>query len=399
MAAERTTPGVSPRVTVLIAAHNGGSALHEAVRSVLAQTYTDFELLLVDDASTDDAVCTLPDDPRIRVIANKHNAGQIPSLNRGLREARGEFVARLDHDDLCLPTRLESQVELLDRSPETALAATWFDIVDERNRRWARVRPRMETFADFAAGILVDRLPLAHPTLMFRHSVVLHLGGFDETLGAAEDKDLYRRLVLGRHEARVVPEVLVLYRRHEAQMTYAKAGMVRENDAHSQESFYRQLAPDLAPRPLRLLFGSSPHYWDGPRAESTDAESFLEQVKARLELSSPEYSVVAGALAGGVARTIRSGWSEARRDYATDARTLASFVHAHADVRERALTLIVIPLAVTTHPVARFVPKVRRMLWRVLRLPAVGAIRRLAARSRVLRELYSLLLGPRLLRR
>src|SRR5205823_6417419 len=102
----------------------------EAVDSVLSQTYVDFELLLVDDASTDAAVDVLPSDPRIRILRNERNIGQIPSLNRGLHDARGEYIARLDHDDVCLPHRLERQVELLDRTPDVALAATWTDIVD-----------------------------------------------------------------------------------------------------------------------------------------------------------------------------------------------------------------------------------------------------------------------------
>ncbi len=90
---------------------------------MLAQTFGDFELLIVDDASTDGAVEKLPDDPRIRVLGNASNIGQIPSLNRGLREARGEYVARLDHDDLCLPRRLELQVDVLDAIPVSRSSA------------------------------------------------------------------------------------------------------------------------------------------------------------------------------------------------------------------------------------------------------------------------------------
>ena len=144
---------MSARVSVLLAVHNGGEYLHEAVDSVLAQTYEDFELLLVDDASTDGAVDSLAPDTRIRVLRNERNLGQIPSLNRGLQAALGEYVARLDHDDLCFPRRLERQVDLLDSHPAVALAATWADIVETNGALWTHVRPRIDSFADFATVI------------------------------------------------------------------------------------------------------------------------------------------------------------------------------------------------------------------------------------------------------
>src|SRR3954468_13570552 len=243
----------APKVTVLLAVHNGGTYLGEAIESILGQSLDDFELLIVDDASTDASseLAGSYGDPRIRVLRNQHNLGQIPSLNVGLRSARGAYVARLDHDDLSLPGRLERQSEVLDAQPEVALVATWADIVDAEGRLWTPIRTRLDSFAEVAAGLLVDRLPLVHPSIMFRRDAVTGLGGFGESLGAAEDKDLYRRLALARHEARVAPEVLVIYRRHEAQMTYAQAEMVVENDERGQETFFAALAPELPVRPLR----------------------------------------------------------------------------------------------------------------------------------------------------
>src|SRR2546428_1522930 len=139
---------VRPGVRVLMAVHNGEPHLRAAVESVLAQTYPDFELLIVDDGSTDGSadVVRSYEDRRIRLLENERNLGQIPSLNRALREAHGEYVARLDHDDLCLPERLERQVEELDAEPSAALAGTWIDVVDEDGRLWATVRRDIATF-------------------------------------------------------------------------------------------------------------------------------------------------------------------------------------------------------------------------------------------------------------
>src|SRR5205823_8256702 len=120
----------------------------DAVASVLDQTHRDFELLIVDDASTDDTVATIErfGDARIRLLRNERNLGQVPSLNRGLREARGEIVARIDADDVARPTRLERQVAALDAEPRVGLVGTWLELVDERGRHVGALERRLDDF-------------------------------------------------------------------------------------------------------------------------------------------------------------------------------------------------------------------------------------------------------------
>src|SRR3972149_6665359 len=100
------------RVTVLMAVYNGLPYLRQAIESVLTQSFTSFELLVVDDASSDGSVACVRsfNDPRVRLVCNERNLRQTASLNRGLELARGEYIARLDQDDLCAPDRLEKQV-------------------------------------------------------------------------------------------------------------------------------------------------------------------------------------------------------------------------------------------------------------------------------------------------
>lgn len=128
--------------------YNGGAQLGPVVESVLSQTFGDFELLVLDDASTDGCVAPIDSygDSRIRLVRNEHNLEQVPTLNRGLREARGEYVARLDQDDRCRPHRLKRQVEQLDREPQFALVGTWMDIVDEQGRLVWELRGRINDF-------------------------------------------------------------------------------------------------------------------------------------------------------------------------------------------------------------------------------------------------------------
>jgi glycosyltransferase involved in cell wall biosynthesis len=387
---------VTPRVTVLLAVYNGDAYLREGVDSVLGQTFEDFELLIVDDASTDGAVASLPHDPRIRVLRNEQNIGQIPSMNRGLREARGDYVARLDHDDVCLPRRLERQVALLDARPEVALTATWVDIVDTQGRLWTHVRPRVDSFSDFVCHVTTGHVHLVHPSLMFRRELVVQLGGFDERLNAAEDQDLYRRLVLGRHEARVVPETLLLYRRHEQQMTVAKSASVWESDARSYDRFLAALAPGVPASTVRLMLRNDPRFWSERALAADWLERFLVEAAATLELTGPERSVLARALSRSATATMLSGWAGDGDPAAYPAQglTLAAFAALHGDPRSRALASAA-PLLARTAGAGMYVGAGRAQLTRALRSDAFAAARRAARNSRVLRRMYARVIDTR----
>ncbi len=131
-----------------------------------------------------------------------------------LREARGEYVARLDQDDIALPTRLQRQVAVLDREPNVAVVGSWVDYIDERGRTTESVRKPIDDLPDLLFLLFVKGLPLAHSAVMYRRDLVLELGSYDEAARLAEDTDLWRRIALSRHEARVVPEVLLRYLVH-----------------------------------------------------------------------------------------------------------------------------------------------------------------------------------------
>jgi glycosyltransferase involved in cell wall biosynthesis len=324
---------VTPRVTVLMAVKDGLPWVREAIESVLAQTYRDFELLLVDDGSSDGTAGAAEayGDGRVRVLRNERNLGQVPSLNRGLREAAGEYVARLDADDVCLPGRLERQVAALDAEPAVALTGAWLDVVDERGKLWAKVRGRIRDFPELVCAILADRYPFSHPSLMYRRDVVLGLGGYDESLAPAEDKDLYRRLALARHEVRAVEEVLVRYRRHERQLSREQHDVQLRHDHAGQERFLAELAgPEHAAR-LRVLLAEG---GDDPEL----VRRLLDGAAQRLSLTPAERAKLEALLAEHLAHR--------RRPLAPGAQEL-------------------------------------------LRARPLGPLRRLARRSRLLRDLYA----------
>jgi glycosyltransferase involved in cell wall biosynthesis len=182
-------------VTVLMAVYNGGDALQAAVESIQEQSYPDWDLVVVDDASTDGTREVLrrlaAADSRIRCLCNSENMGLAASLNVGWRQARGPLIARMDHDDASLPGRLERQVAFLRRHEDVAVLGTGAELIAEDGTPLGDYyRPEMH--AELAARVLREN-PFIHPSVMMRKSFLVALGGYDERLPRAQDYDLWAR--------------------------------------------------------------------------------------------------------------------------------------------------------------------------------------------------------------
>ncbi|HZT15328.1 MAG TPA: glycosyltransferase family 2 protein [Gaiellaceae bacterium] len=382
---------MTPRVTVLLAVKDGERYVRGAVESVLEQTYGDFELLVVDDASTDATPQILASfsDPRIRVVRNKRNLGQVPSLNLGLAQARGEYVARLDADDACRPERLARQVEQLDADGRVGLVGTWMEIVGERDQRLGWLRKALHDYVDFLYHTLIMRVYVSHPSAMYRREPVLALGGYDETTAPAEDKDLWRKLALERWDARIVPEPLVVYRLHPGQLSQTQAAHQREVDGLSQDRFLAALAPQTPPTPVRLLLASDPRTWQhDPRRQLDGLEAVLGGARTILRLGDDEarrleLRVAARLLA--VART---------RPWHPAARVLGAYALARlpAESKRRARASYAAALA-TTPLLAALRRSGRLVADRADAVPVLRGLRGPARHSRLARSLYGKLLG------
>lgn len=180
-----------PRVTVLMPIHNAARHVAEAVDSILGQDFRDFELLIIDDGSVDESVAVVQsfDDPRIRLERNKRNLGLVATLNRGLELARGEYVARMDGDDISLPGRLAAQVAFLDTHPLVGVCGTQVRTFGERT---ATLRLPTEPAA-IQTQLLVNCC-LAHPSVMLRKQLCLQHGlRYDAHYLHAEDWALWQR--------------------------------------------------------------------------------------------------------------------------------------------------------------------------------------------------------------
>lgn len=176
--------------------YNGQRFLHGATESILCQTWSDFEFLIINDGSTDNSreIISSFSDSRIRLIDNPSNIGLTKSLNKGLELAEGEYIARQDADDISYPKRLERQVQFLNAHPDIVLLGTQARAIDEKGR------PHKTNFLRIPVGMLTIRWYLMfqnafiHSSVMFRRSTVWkELGGYDESFERAQDYELWSR--------------------------------------------------------------------------------------------------------------------------------------------------------------------------------------------------------------
>jgi glycosyltransferase involved in cell wall biosynthesis len=205
----------TPMVTVLMPVYNAGRYLGPAIESILQQTFRDFELLIVNDASTDgcEEILRSFSDNRIRILENENNLGLAKSLNRGLQAAAGELIARQDADDLSHSKRLESQVQFLRAHPDIALVGTQALIIDESGRYKRVLLDRPHEHIAIKWDLLFDN-SFVHTSVMFRKTIVRdNLGGYDPSYAACEDYELWSRIAEVCHVANL-PHHLVSHRMH-----------------------------------------------------------------------------------------------------------------------------------------------------------------------------------------
>lgn len=185
---------IDPKVTVLMSVYNGERYLNEAVDSILAQTFTDFEFLIIDDASTDRTpeILRSYDDPRIRIVTNQENLGLTKSLNKGLALARGEYIARMDADDVSFIVRLEKQVEFMEQNVHIGVLGSNYQYIDESGELKGVVSTSLDP--ELIQWELLFLNPLAHPTVLMRTALIRSVKGYNETFRFSQDYDLWCRL-------------------------------------------------------------------------------------------------------------------------------------------------------------------------------------------------------------
>lgn len=239
------TENLAPKISVLMTVYNSEKFLGLAIASVLQQTFTDFELVILDDCSTDSSWDIIEhfakQDSRIRAIKNEKNLGGCGNLNKGLLLLKGEYMARHDNDDWSYPDRLEKQFRFLEEHPEVGVVGGSIELIDVEGNK---IGKRTYNLSDKDIRRKIFRYsPFAHPLVMVRKSVLDQVGCFyDATVAPADDYELWFRI--GKVAAFAnMPDVLLKYRVVPGSITLSatkkmELATIRVRDKYRADHFY-----------------------------------------------------------------------------------------------------------------------------------------------------------------
>jgi glycosyltransferase involved in cell wall biosynthesis len=243
-------------ISVLMAVYNGETYLREAVDSILAQTYTNFEFIIVNDGSTDTTANILASytDARIQVINSPQNLGLIDSLNKGILAAKGEYIARLDADDIAIPERLEKQVKYLSENPEIVLLGSGARIIDAKGNVITDTYYQHEK--DCIPIHLLFRNIFIHSSIIVKTKILAALQ-FDKSYYLAEDYIVWVQIA-EKYKTDSVKESLVKHRVHETNITKLKYDkhIATVQQIHAYQLKKLGIEPDIAQVTLHGKIGS-----------------------------------------------------------------------------------------------------------------------------------------------
>ena len=205
---------MQPLVSIILPAYNCEAYLQQTINSLLQQTYTNFELLIINDGSTDSTfeIINSYTDSRIQLIQNDGNKGLIYSLNNGFELAKGKYIARIDADDICLPERIEKQVNWLEQNPSTAVVASTIQFINEKNvvtGFWDLDRKTITK--EVIKKAMLWECCIAHPSVMIRSSIIKNYK-YNSYQKHIEDYDLWLQLLADNFVIEKINEPLLLYR-------------------------------------------------------------------------------------------------------------------------------------------------------------------------------------------
>ncbi|MBV6625063.1 MAG: glycosyltransferase [Rivularia sp. (in: Bacteria)] len=231
-----------PCCSIIIPAYNAITYLPETLESLLNQTFTDFEVLIVDDGSYDNIIDWAAEikDPRVRFFS-QNNKGVSAARNLGIKQAKGEYIAFLDADDLWESTKLEKQLQLLKNNPSLGLVHTEMLVIDEQSKSLGR--KFTSNVEGDALKRLLERNTIVTSSVIVRHSCLQAVGNFDENLTSSEDWELWVRIA-SRYFIAQIKEPLVYYRQHANNTT--KNWQMLEQDLSSIEQVFQSVPQELS---------------------------------------------------------------------------------------------------------------------------------------------------------
>ncbi len=267
---------MSNLISIVMAVHNGMPYLPDSINSILKQSWQDFEFIIVDDASNDGSLERIREinDERITLIVNPQRAGLAASLIIGLEASKGEFIARMDADDVSLPARFERQLDLIKAHPEIDICGTWARTIGSKPRQLWQY-PASD--ANIKAEMLFASV-LVHSSVMLRRkSIEAHNIRYNEKLEAAQDYELWVRLSNEVTFANL-PEVLVEYRLHENQVGEQRSSAQRQVADSVRESQLNNLGIAASKQEIALHHQLSRWDFGNSSKDLREIESWLEKL-------------------------------------------------------------------------------------------------------------------------
>lgn len=232
---------ITPIISVIMPVFNGEKFLKSSIKSILDQTYKNFELIIINDGSKDSSLDIIKNfkDKRVKVINNVHNLGITKSLNKGIRISKGEFIARCDADDINFPNRFNTQLKFLRYNRQFAIVGSNATLIDEDGK--SITNTEISDTSKILKRSMFIKNNVIHSSVMFRKEVLEDVGLYDEFFVAAEDYELWLR-ILSKRKIHNLKNVLIQRRIHNQAVT---------KKYHFKYEFYAILA---RLRHIKLLF-------------------------------------------------------------------------------------------------------------------------------------------------
>ena len=262
---------MKPDISVIMSVYNGETYLEEAIESVINQTFKNWELIIINDCSTDSTGEILSEfaskDERIKVHTNEVNLRLPKSLNKAISLCTGKYIARMDADDICLPDRFEKQFKFMEENRSVALSSCRFMTMKNGVYASGGAGGRCDNNALKARLLVVN--PILHPGVIAKAEVMKKLN-YDTTLTCTEDLELWTRMVMDNQKIQILPECLMLYRLHDKQITSTTLERQRTEVLKIQSKYYGALLSEMDEE-MQEFYISGIYF-----KENTDINKFLE---------------------------------------------------------------------------------------------------------------------------
>ncbi|MGP6146562.1 glycosyltransferase family 2 protein [Jeotgalibaca sp. A122] len=284
---------LNKKITVLMPVYNAEAYLRESIESILGQTFTDFDLLAIDDGSTDASAEIIQsfEDERVIYLNNEQNMGIVKTLNRGLDLIKSDYIVRMDSDDICLPSRFEQQVAFMDANPEVAVAGTSIKIFNDSGKTTDKI---VETDSKRIRTQLLFEASIMHPTVILRNAVIQkEQYRYDARHKSTEDLGMWQKISM-KYELANLPSIQLEYRDNAFGITRtSEKDMNSFDEAHIvvYRDLFKQLSLSFSDEEVRAYRGFLSRHFSFSDNEMESLANILKRIRTNLEPSKFDFDI------------------------------------------------------------------------------------------------------------